>query len=128
MILAPFKKLLQELRNHRLDIVVSHGNRNVASHYEVMAKMLERAISAAEANDSQAMAKTPTIPLDQTLTVPEALSNAFVTLCADGERYSIILKFNQNEDALAVHSFILGAGGKDHNRTAKVTENAGNGP
>lgn len=65
MILAPFKKLLQELRNHRLDIVASHGNRNVASHYEVMAKMLERAISVAEAIDSPAMVKIPIIPLDQ---------------------------------------------------------------
>lgn len=43
-----------------------------------------------------------------------AISKAFVTLESTEGRYSIVMKFNQKEDAFAAHSYLLGVGGKDY--------------
>jgi hypothetical protein len=47
--------------------------------------------------------------------LPAELSKAFVTLeSSGGEGRTIVLKFNQREDAYAVHDFLLKGGGKEY--------------
>ena len=53
--------------------------------------------------------------------IPEAVQRAFVTLETNSGAYSIVMKFNQRDDAYAAHSFLLGVGGKDW-RAAQPTQ------
>lgn len=71
---------------------------------------------AAASQDAQPVADRPNAVMAAAL--PPELANAFVTLESNGgEGRTIVLKFNQRDDAHAVHDFLLKGGGRDY-RTA----------
>ncbi len=54
--------------------------------------------------------------------VPPAIQRAFVTLETNSGACSIVMKFNQREDAYEAHSFLLGVGGKDWRYAAPTSK------